>query len=82
MYRDWKKYKPENDLSSNLISIEKRLSHRDYVLKQLFHGLRYLDFAEQLIQTQLIFNYQRIAYIFYEMKDILGDPTDNSGIER
>jgi predicted nucleotidyltransferase len=79
MYRDWKLYKPENN--SNGPS-EKQLSWRNYVFKHFFHGLRYLDFVEQLIQTQSIYNYKRVTCILDEMKDIRGDPTDNSGMKR
>ncbi|CAF1560049.1 unnamed protein product [Adineta steineri] len=72
MYRDWKLYKPENN----------SLSRRDYIFKHLFHGLRYLDFAEQLIQTQSIHNYKRVTYIFDQMKAIRDEPPINSSMER
>ncbi|CAF4082092.1 unnamed protein product [Rotaria sordida] len=56
---------------------------KDFVLKSLFHGLRYLDFVEQLIQTRSIYNYKRITYIYDEMKAIIrGDPPDNSSMAR
>ncbi|CAF3549136.1 unnamed protein product [Rotaria sp. Silwood1] len=56
-------------------------SNKDYLFKNLFHGFRYLDFAEQLIQTRSIHDYKRVPHIFSEMKDIRGDPTDNSNID-
>ncbi|CAF4969530.1 unnamed protein product [Rotaria sp. Silwood1] len=56
-------------------------SNKDYLFKNLFHGFRYLDFAEQLIQTRSIHDYKRVSHIFSEMKDIRGDPTDNSNID-
>ncbi|CAF4307128.1 unnamed protein product, partial [Adineta steineri] len=53
-----------------------------YIFKHLFHGLRYLDFAEQLIQTQSIYNYKRVTYIFDQMKEIRDEPPVNSSMER
>ncbi|CAF0892566.1 unnamed protein product [Adineta steineri] len=53
-------------------------SSRDYLFKNLFHGFRYLDFAEQLIQTKSIHDFKRVSYILDEMKTIRGDPTDDS----
>ncbi|CAF1450624.1 unnamed protein product [Rotaria sordida] len=56
-------------------------SSKDYLFKILFHGFRYLDFAEQLIQTRSIHNFKRVSHIFSEMKDIHGDPTDDSNMQ-
>ncbi|CAF4445984.1 unnamed protein product, partial [Adineta steineri] len=53
-------------------------SSRDYLFKNLFHGFRYLDFAEQLIQTKSIHDFKRVSHILDEMKTIRGDPTDDS----
>ncbi|CAF3734047.1 unnamed protein product [Rotaria sp. Silwood1] len=53
-------------------------SSKDYLFKILFHGFRYLDFAEQLIQTRSIYDFKRVTHIFSKMKDIRGDPTDDS----
>ncbi len=56
-------------------------SNNDYLFKNLFHGFRYLDFAEQLIQTKSIHNFHRVSHIFNEMKDIRGDSADDSNME-
>ncbi|CAF3001093.1 unnamed protein product [Rotaria sp. Silwood2] len=56
-------------------------SNKDYLFKNLFHGFRYLDFAEQLIQTRSIHDYKRVSHIFSEMKDMRGDPTDDSNMD-
>ncbi|CAF1064018.1 unnamed protein product [Adineta steineri] len=53
-------------------------SSRDYLFKNLFHGFRYLDFAEQLIQTKSIHDFKRVSHVLDEMKTIRGDPTDDS----
>jgi len=76
MYRDWKLYKPENYFDKT------DLSRRDYVSKHLFQGLRYLDFAEQLIQTKSIHDYKRVSHLFNEIKDIRDNPIDESSMER
>jgi hypothetical protein len=82
MYRDWKLYKPENNLSHSLILDENRLSRRDYISKHLFHGLRYLDFAEQLIQTKSIHDFKRVSHLLNEIKYIRDNPIDDSSMER
>jgi predicted nucleotidyltransferase len=58
-------------------------SNMDYLFKNLFHGFRYLDFAEQLIQTKSIHNFKRVSHVLGEMKVIRGDPplTDESNME-
>ena len=56
--------------------------NNDYILKNLFHGLRYLDFVEQLIQTRSIHNFRRVTHLFHEMKDIRGDLEDDSNMTR
>ncbi len=79
MYRYWKLYKPDNDPSD---LNEKRLSRRNYMSKRLFHGLRYLDFVEQIIQTQAIHNYKRVTYLFDQINTIRDNPVDYSSMER
>jgi hypothetical protein len=76
MYRYWKLYKPEKNFD------EKHLSRRDYMSKHLFHGLRYLDFAEQLIQTKSIHDFKRVSHLLKEIKDIRDNPIDESSMER
>ncbi|CAF3284230.1 unnamed protein product [Rotaria sp. Silwood2] len=57
-------------------------SSKDYLFKNLFHGFRYLDFAEQLIQTRSIHDFKRVSHILSEMKDKRGgDPTDNPNMQ-
>lgn len=79
MYRHWKLYKPEN---SSLPLDEERLSRREYLSKHLFHGLRYLDFVHQIIQTQSIHDYRRVSDLFGQIKYIRDNPIDHSSIER
>jgi len=57
-------------------------SSKDYLFKNLFHGFRYLDFAEQLIQTKSIHNFKRVSYILDEMKKIRGDPASDLNREK
>ncbi|CAF2980554.1 unnamed protein product [Rotaria sp. Silwood2] len=85
MYRDMKKYSPiinSDDPLRSSMSNEQRQSRRKHVFKNLFHGIRYLDFVDQLIQTKSIYDYKRVTYIFNQMKEILGDPGDQSSMER
>ena len=56
-------------------------SNSDYLFKNLFHGFRYLDFAEQLIQTKSIHNFKRVSHVLNEMKVIRGDKTDESDLQ-
>jgi len=62
--------------------IKTNQSRKNYIFKNLFHGIRFLDFAEQLIQTKSIYNYKRVTHLFDQMKDIRGDLSDESGLER
>jgi predicted nucleotidyltransferase len=57
-------------------------SSKDYLFKNLFHGFRYLDFAEQLIQTKSIHNFKCVSYILDEMKKIRGDPVSDLNREK
>ncbi|CAF3349179.1 unnamed protein product [Rotaria socialis] len=85
MYRDIKLYNPNTDLNDPLhdaILSQQRQSRRNFVLKNLFHGIRYLDFAEQLIQTKSIHDYKRVSYMFAQMREILGDPGDQLSMKR
>ncbi|CAF1324846.1 unnamed protein product [Rotaria sordida] len=84
MYRDIKLYNPKtnsDDPLHNSMPNEHRQSRRKHVLKNLFHGIRYLDFVDQLIQTKSIYDYKRVTYIFNQMKEILGDPGDQSSMK-
>ncbi|CAF1114056.1 unnamed protein product [Rotaria sordida] len=54
----------------------------DFIFKNLFHGIRFLDIGEQLIQTRSVHDFTRVSYILNEMKDIRGDPTDESSKHR
>ncbi|CAF3516785.1 unnamed protein product [Rotaria sp. Silwood1] len=56
-------------------------SKEDYLFKNLFHGFRYLDFAEQLIQTHSIHDYKHLTHIFDEMKDIHYETSDSSNMD-
>jgi predicted nucleotidyltransferase len=62
-------------------SNETSQSNQDYLFKNLFHGFRYLDFAEQLIQTKSIHNFKRVSHVLNEMKDIRGDTTCVSNMQ-
>jgi predicted nucleotidyltransferase len=80
-----KMYDPENDstypIRSSLANDSYQAS-KDYLFKNLFHGVRYLDVVEQLIQTRSIHDYKRVSYILKEMKDVRGDPTDDLNTQR
>jgi predicted nucleotidyltransferase len=54
----------------------------NYVFKNLFHGIRYLDFVEQLIRTKSIYDFQRATHLFNQMKTLRGDPSSDSDLER
>jgi predicted nucleotidyltransferase len=56
-------------------------SSKDYLFKNLFHGFRYLDFVEQLIQTKSIHDFKRVSHVLTDMKGIRGDATDDSNME-
>jgi len=62
-------------------STESNQSNNDYLFKNLFHGFRYLDFAEQLIQTKSIYDFKRVSYVLNDMKGIRGDATDDLNME-
>ena len=49
-------------------------SGRTYLIKNLFHGYRYLDVAEQLIRTRSIHDYRRVSHVYQELQAIRGDP--------
>ncbi|CAF3420839.1 unnamed protein product [Rotaria sp. Silwood1] len=85
MYRDMKLYSPNANLDDSLhnsMSSERCQSRRNHIFKNLFHGIRYLDFVDQLIQTKSIYDYKRVTHIFHQMKEILGDPGDQSSMKR
>ena len=56
-------------------------SRSDYIFKNLFHGLRFLDFVEQLIVTRSIYDFKRVSHLFNEMKQIRGDPKNHSNMK-
>lgn len=56
-------------------------SNNDYLFKNLFHGFRYLAFAQQLIQTKSIQDFKQVSYVLNEMKEIRGDTTDDSNMQ-
>jgi hypothetical protein len=85
MDRDLNLYKTRNYFNYPVRSsrqLETNQSRMNYIFKNLFHGIRFLDFAEQLIQTKSIYNYKRVTHLFDQMKDIRGDLSDESGLER
>lgn len=85
MHTDFNLYKskrtPKNTRRSSK-SKEKDQSRQYYILKHLFHGLRYLDFAEQLIRTKSIYDFKHATPLFLEMKEICGgDLATGSNVE-
>ncbi|CAF1063838.1 unnamed protein product, partial [Adineta steineri] len=85
MKRDMDMYKsgnPSSHPSPSSRSLGTSELRMNYIFKNLFHGLRYLDFAEQLIQTKSIHDFKRVSHILDEMKEIRDDPTDSSSMER
>lgn len=56
-------------------------SNQDYLFKNLFHGFRYLDFAEQLIRTRSIHDFKRVSDVLKDMKGIRGDRTDGLNVQ-
>jgi predicted nucleotidyltransferase len=62
--------------------IATRQLRMNYVFKNLFHGIRYLDFVEQLIRTKSIYNFRRATHLLHKMKTLRGDPSSDSGLER
>ncbi|CAF4614181.1 unnamed protein product, partial [Didymodactylos carnosus] len=59
-----------------IMNDEKTQSHQDFIFKNLFHGIRFLDLAEQLIETQFIHDLTRVSHILDTMKDIRDYPTN------
>ncbi|CAF1003109.1 unnamed protein product [Adineta ricciae] len=45
-------------------------SNRNFLFKNLFHGFRYLDFGQQLIESKSIQDFQRVSHVLGEMKQI------------
>ena len=56
---------------------ETEQSRKDFVFKNLFHGIRFLDLACQLIQTQKISNLTSVSHLLTKMKQIRDDPNNN-----
>ena len=47
------------------------INYKKYSLfKNLFHGFRYLDFAEQLIRTRSIYDFKNATPVFQKMKEL------------
>ncbi len=67
---------PKRSLNQN----EEDQSREDYLFKNLFHGIRFLDMAQQLIQTRSIFNLKSVSHLLNTMKDIRNE--DQSDMER
>lgn len=57
-------------------------SARKHVFKNLFHGIRYLYTAEQLIRTSSIEDFRQATHIFHKMKDIAGDWSDDTNTQQ
>ena len=55
---------------------------RMYLFKNLFHGFRYLDVAEQLIRTRSIHDFQRVSHVFQQMKDLRGDSVTDENMPK
>lgn len=53
----------------------------DYLFKVLFHGFRYLDFAQQLIQHKSIPDFKHVTDVFEEMKQIRQRSSDPSDLD-
>lgn len=45
-------------------------SREDYLVKNLFHGMRFLHLAQQLIEKQTIEDFISISHLFFTMKQI------------
>ncbi|CAF3729597.1 unnamed protein product [Rotaria sp. Silwood1] len=75
---------PKNPIYPKRSSTENEINQplSDFIFKNLFHGIRFLDIGEQLIQTRSVYDFTRVSYILNEMKDIRGDPTDESNKHR
>lgn len=56
-------------------------SNSEFLFKNLFHGFRYLDFAQQLIEKKSIENFHSVSYVLNEMKEIRGDVTDDTNLQ-
>jgi predicted nucleotidyltransferase len=65
------------DYDSHPTCSSKRLTtNQNYIFKNLFHGIRYLDFAEQLLQTKSIFDFTRATHFLKEMETIRENSSD------
>ena len=74
--------KNSNTLARSSTEEETSQSRKNFIFKNLFHGLRFLDLGEQLIQTRSIYDLTRVSHILNTMKEIRGDSTDPSNMER
>lgn len=57
-------------------------TNKNYLFKNLFHGFRYLDIGEQLIETKSIHDFKRVSHIFNIMKEIRDNPDDSYSWQR
>ncbi|CAF1465932.1 unnamed protein product [Adineta ricciae] len=75
---------PKRSSDSEAVSItdDKSQARRDFIFKNLFHGIRFLDLAEQLIETRSIHDLTRVSHLLGTMKEIRGDPTDECALDR
>ena len=62
-------------------SSENGQSNLDFLFKNLFHGYRYLDFAQQLIEKKSIEDFHSVSHVLNEMKGIRGDVTDDTNLQ-
>ena len=75
---------PKRSSDSEVLSIagDKTQAKRDFIFKNLFHGIRFLDLAEQLIKTRSIHDLTRVSHLLGTMREIRGDPTDECALDR
>ena len=53
-------------------------TREDFIFKNLFHGLRFLDLGEQLIHKKSIVDFTRVAHLFQQMKQIRSEVKDDT----
>ncbi|CAF5046568.1 unnamed protein product, partial [Rotaria sp. Silwood1] len=75
-------FKIKEEINFQSIYLEKY--YNKFQLKRaVFYEIhRDFNFTEQLIQTRSIHNFKRVSHIFNQMKNICGDPIDNSDMKR
>ena len=70
------------NLTNNPPSSTGNQSREDFIFKNLFHGIRFLDLAQQLIQFQTIKDLKSVSHLFNTMKQIRDDLTNQLNMER